>query len=252
MEKVKEEEFIRVCRLAKLVERKAKIPTFITFDQKEGLALTGGKIISFLISGMEKEYDRPVGNKDLIAVIGAFEKEPSNQPVKEINKEERIINKEDVGVLPQHPLIGMMPVSLTKELIQKWALLPVAERLIMLQNTDPSQIEERKGRAGQKYKYVSISYMIKAANMAFGFAWSVKVISWIETTTEIICHLELIVDMGNKTITKAAIGQKDITFKSGTKEPLCKGDDYKACEADGIKKALSLFGIAQDVYSGEV
>lgn len=246
-DRIKPDEFQRVCRLAKLVEAaNSKTFMFKTLDQKEGIELDKGRIITFQIKNpgtpsAEKITGQPIESKDILAVIGAFEEKP-----KEVKQDKEVFNKDGSG------LIGIMPPELTKELIQKWKKLPVSERLIMLQNTDPNQIEERKGRAGQTYKYVPISYMIKAANMAFGFAWSIKVVSWIESATEIICNVELTAEVSGKLITKAATGQKDFAFKKDSKDFLCKGDDYKAAQADAIKKALSLFGIAQDVYSGDV
>jgi len=258
MEKVKEEEFRSVCKLAQLVERNAKLPTYVTKDLLEGIELSAGKIISFQINrDQEKVYNMPIADKQIVSVIGAFaepqrpsqvlQKPPSLQ-LSAYLPENNTVQKDGPGASS----VAYIPDIITGLLFEKWAGFSVPQRLIMLQNTDSRQIEERKGRAGQKYKYVPISYMIKAANMAFEFAWSVRVISWIETSTEIICNVELSAEVGGKIITKAATGQKDIAFKKDTKEYLCKGDDYKSAQADAIKKALSLFGIAQDVYSGEV
>jgi len=264
--KINVEEYIRVCSSAKLVQvSNSKNNMFKTPDQLEGLELVNGELISFCIktnpdNTKEKVLNQPVNSKDILAVLGAFaekipevvEEEKAKAKAHEhYTGDTKILNQEGSGIV-ESSVAPCMPNSITDSLYNKWAKMSIPERLIMLQNTDSRQVEERKGRAGKKYKYVSISYMIKAANMAFGFAWSIRVVSWIETATEIICNVELSFDLDGKTIIKSATGQKDLTFKKDSKDLLCKGDDYKAAEADGIKKALSFCGIAQDVYSGEV
>lgn len=250
---IKEGDFNRVCRLAGLMQT-GKQNTWTTEKKEEGIELVQNKILTFSFKDGERNHDAVITNQRILDVLGAFETEIEEQKtgkkkevkdgVHENKKEEKAVENADKR--------GIMPDTLTKTLFDKWQSLSIPERLIMLQNTDPSQIEVRKGRAGQNYKYVSISYMIKAANMAFGFAWSVKVVSWGVSETEIICNIELTTEIDGKIITKSATGQKDVTFKKDSKEVLCKGDDYKSAQADAIKKALSLFGIAQDVYSGEV
>lgn len=122
----------------------------------------------------------------------------------------------------------------------------------MLQTTDSRYIKERPGRAGQKYSYVEGNYMVMCANMAFGFSWSSQVQQWERTESEIICMGYVEAEINGKMISKYAIGQKDIAVRKDSKIPLCLGDDYKAAEMDMIKKALSFFGIAKDVYSGDV
>lgn len=268
---IKADEFNRVCRLGGLVQV-GKPNIWATERKEEGIELNiQGKILTFSFKDGERNFDAVIQDKRILSVLGAFEKEINGEtkqdPAKETKQEPKeeakpqgsanekkneVHETKEENTETTKTQIICMPGTLTAGLIQKWAALPISERLIMLQNTDPSQVEERKGRAGQKYKYVSISYMIKAANMAFGFAWSVRVISWIETPTEIICNVELKAEINGQPIIKAAAGQKDIAFKKDTKDFLCKGDDYKAAQADAIKKALSLFGIAQDVYSGEL
>lgn len=257
---IKTDEFNRVCRLAGLMQA-GKENLWTTEKKEEGIELNAqNKILTFSYKDGERNHDAAIQDVRINNVLGAFEKELEEQKTgkKEETKGEVHKNKEktkEINEVEKPRIIGntgIMPDILTKSLYEKWQGLSISERLIMLQNTDPSQIEKRKGRAGKEYKYVSISYMIKAANMAFGFAWSVKITSWIETATEIICNIELTADVNGTTITKSATGQKDIAVRQNTNEILCKGDDYKSAQADAIKKALSLFGIAQDVYFGEV
>ena len=249
------DEFNRVCRLAGLMRIK-DLNKWTTEKKEEGIELNiQNKIRTFTYKDGECDFDAIISDHRIQNVLGAFEKEIEEQKTgKKEDKKDEIheTKKEEEKAVEKVEKPGIMPELLTKSLYEKWQGRSISERLIMLQKTDPSQIEERKGRTGQKYKYVSISYMIKAANMAFGFAWSVRVVSWIETATEIICNIELIAEIDGKSITKAATGQKDIAFRQNSKEVLCKGDDYKSAESDAIKKALSLFGVAQDVYSGGI
>ncbi len=157
----------------------------------------------------------------------------------------------------QSPIIkkvGYMPDVLTSALFEKWQNMPVEERLIMLQTTDNRYIEEHPGRGKRMYKYVAGHYMVMCANMAFGFAWSSNVLQWERTDTEIICMGYIEAKIQGELIRKYAVGQQDISIVSGSnpKVPVCLGDNYKAAQMDMVKKALSFFGIAKDVYSGEV
>ena len=150
--------------------------------------------------------------------------------------------------------VGYMPDALTSALFEKWQNMPVEERLIMLQTTDNRYIEERPGRGRRMYKYVAGHYMVMCANMAFGFAWSSNVLQWERTETEVICMGYVEAKIQGELIRKYAVGQQDISIVSGSnpKVPVCLGDNYKAAQMDMIKKALSFFGIAKDVYAGEV
>ena len=231
---VTEQEFISLCEKEGLIRISiAKIPTYTDVSRLEGLELTVNGIKSFWIVNSEKVY----GNV------------PNNPIIAKIINSQRIEDKTDVGVYSTN---GLMPESLTKALFDKWQNMPVPERLIMLQHTDQRYVEERPGRGGQKYKYVTGSYMIMCANMAFGFSWSSNVQQWERTDKEVICMGYIEAKINGELIRKYSIGQKDIAFKKDSKEVLCLGDDYKAAEMDMIKKALSFFGIAKDVYGGEV
>jgi len=147
---------------------------------------------------------------------------------------------------------GYMPDELTKPLYDKWQAIGIPERLIMLQRTDSTYVEERKGRGNKTYSYVKGSYMVQCANMAFGFAWTCQVQQWERTATEVICMGYIEATIGTQLVRKYAVGQQDIAYPQGSNIPICLGDNYKAAQTDMIKKGLSYFGIAKDVYSGEV
>ena len=177
------------------------------------------------------------------------------QDADKIHEEKALTHAHDHYVdTPKINKIGYMPDVLTSELFEKWQKMPIAERLIMLQTTDSRYIEERPGRGKRLYKYVAGHYMVMCANMAFGFAWSSNVLQWERTDTEVICMGYVEAKIQGELIRKYAVGQQDISIVSGSnpKVPVCLGDNYKAAQMDMIKKALSFFGIAKDVYAGEV
>lgn len=269
-----QDEFNRVCRLAGLIEIKnAPIPTWKTHDGLEALELKKDKLLTFWFKEGQRIYNQPIGSNKITLALQAFEEKPKD--TNEVNNEYKKIEKQSTEtrtdtsktIIPETDVkrefdkvetgvinidsVGLMPENLTKLLFEKWQKMPVEERLIMLQTTDTRYIEEKKGRGG-KYKYVTGHYMIMCANMAFGFLWSSQVQQWEWTDSEIICMGYIETKINGELIKKYAIGQQDITFTQGTKTPVCLGDNYKAAEMDMIKKALSFFGIAKDVYSGEV
>lgn len=175
----------------------------------------------------------------------------------DINIEEKALPHAHDHYVEQHPktdTTGYMPDMLTSALFEKWQKMPVEERLIMLQTTDSRYIEERPGRGKRTYKYVTGHYMIMCANMAFGFAWSSNVLQWERTDTEVICMGYVEAKIQGELIRKYAVGQQDISivFGSNPKTLVCLGDNYKAAHMDMIKKALSFFGIARDIYSGDI
>lgn len=242
------DEFNRVCRLAGLMQV-GKQNTWTTEKKEEGIELVQNKICSFAFKDGERNYDVVIIDQKIHNVLGAFEKEIEEQKTgKKVEVKNEIHETTDeIKGVEKTEKAGIIPENLTKKLFEKWQGLSVFDRLIMLQNIDGSQIEMRTGRDGQEYRYVPISYMIRSANIAFGYAWSVRVMSWTETETEIICNIELMADLNGKIIIKAATGHKYIALQPNTKEVLCKGADYNSAQDDAIKNALHLFGIAQDV-----
>jgi hypothetical protein len=121
MAKVDQEEFLRVCHTAQLVERKAKFPRFTTKDGKEGVELENGKIKPFVLKNAgqadaELIYDQPVQDKIICAVIGAFEDKP--EPQKEAIKASKKAHddlkepeKVNVEIIPQKESLVIGTVS---------------------------------------------------------------------------------------------------------------------------------------------
>lgn len=124
--------------------------------------------------------------------------------------------------------------------------------LLMMQKTDPDYIKYRvvkKARAGKpevKVPYVDGQYMTRALNFAFGFDWSFAV-EESRTEGEYVTVLgSLVVNMDGVSIRKEQWGSQQL------RQGMEFGDGLKAATTDALKKCASMFGIAADVYAGEV
>lgn len=128
-------------------------------------------------------------------------------------------------------------------------------------NSTPSRyIYERPAKGGGNWSYVKASYVRKVLDSVFGFRWDQRrltTMSEIQETIkmgipQVVCEMELtgwVKDDGEWIpIVKTATGRSDIKFRKDSKIPLDFGNDVKAAEADGLKKAASKFGIAADIY----
>lgn len=124
--------------------------------------------------------------------------------------------------------------------------------LLMMQRTDPEHIKTKmvkKAIGGKPAKYVSfvdVQYMTRALNFAFGFNWSFDVIETRQEGEYLTVLGKLIVNMDGTTISKTQWGSQQLRAKMEL------GDGLKAATSDALKKCASMFGIAADVYAGEV
>lgn len=253
-EKVKVDEFQRVCRLAKLVERKATIPTFTTQDNKEGLELKTGKIIPFWIKDGEKMYNQPVSDTKIASVIGAFEEKP-----KEVKKDEKAPDKVDEGKgldikAPEKQSVALLPEFLTPALMTKWAQMSTTDRILMFQQTPKDQVFEvavgkNPDTGKQEFaSYVKGNYMIREANAAFLYRWYLEV-EEVSVSESGVCVRGLLWGWFKEydtNISRPATGYQERNKKVDAQQAI------KGATTDAIKKGLSLFGFNSDVYSGEV
>jgi hypothetical protein len=263
-EKVIEEEFIRVCRLAQLVERKAKSPTYITKDGTEGIEYIAGKIRSFQVIGAgtveaQKVYDQAVKDKQIAAVIGAFDDKPEPQKA-EINAPIKAHEDvKDMGVIaPISPIVSNMaiqlPGQLTPALMSKWSQMSTTDRILMFQTTPKTEIYEvnvgknpETGKA-EMASYVKGNYMLKEANAAFLFDWNFEVyeVSTSDTGVSVRGKISGWFSEYSKYLSRPATGYQERNKKIDAQQA------QKGATTDAIKKGLSLFGFNSDVYSGEV
>ena len=136
--------------------------------------------------------------------------------------------------------------------------------------TPQSEIQERDGRGGTRIKYVKTYYMTRQITLLTGSRWSHENTeerarpNW-DDPIEVGVKVRITVwDSNSTAYSHTAWGQKDVArFKAKygkdnkvlnpdqANKLISIFDDLKAAESDGIKKALSYFGIANDVYGGK-
>ena len=274
-EKIREVDFQQVCRLAKLVERTGKIPTYVIKDGSEGIELLNGKIRYFQVANAgtpeaHKVFDVVVNDKHIASVVGAFESKTENkdiaphdpEPKKEEKKDEIHKNapekkdeNKDIAPLdsPTNSAVEL-PADLTIELMFKWAKMTTTERILMFQKTPKHEIFEvsvgknpETGKA-EMASYVRGNFMIKEANAAFLFDWNLEVfeISTSETGVSVRGKINGWFSEYGKYLSRPATGYQERNKKIDAQQA------QKGATTDAIKKGLSLFGFNSDVYSGEV
>lgn len=132
-------------------------------------------------------------------------------------------------------------------------------------NSTPAKFKYlRPAKGGGQWTYIKGSYVRKVLDSIFGFRWDIE-----RTTTDteimeymkmgikqVVVHVKLTgwvkTDGEWIPIIKTATGRADIKFKRDKPdEPMDFGNDIKAAETDGFKKAASKLGIGADVYEAD-
>lgn len=133
--------------------------------------------------------------------------------------------------------------------------------------TPITEVRKRDSRGGE-VNYVNGYYMFRQASLITGFRWSSKCLreKYLpneDTPTEIGALMEVtLYDQAGNAYSHQSWGSSDVKryakdqFKDGKKvhsagEIISLLDDLKAAYTDGIKKCLSYFGIANDIYGGK-
>jgi len=123
--------------------------------------------------------------------------------------------------------------------------------------TPKALIKEKPGRGGKKVTYVEGGYVISQLNAAFSpVGWEFKVTERGESPRKtennaegevwVYGELTVIDHKNNWRVTKGQYGQHPIHKNV----PI--GDAFKAAGTDALKKCASLYGIALDVYWGQL
>jgi recombination DNA repair RAD52 pathway protein len=122
--------------------------------------------------------------------------------------------------------------------------------------TPLKEIKTRPGRGGGSQRYVDIAYMVEQANLLTTFNWKQEVVKEEEFKDSKSKVLEIgalvrvtFYTSDGSAISKEQWGQKEVMYKG--ENPIAYFDDKKAAISDGVKKCLSYFGIAADVYAGK-
>ena len=126
--------------------------------------------------------------------------------------------------------------------------------------TPAKEIKTRPMRGGGTANYVNTYYMTEQIGLLTGFRWSSECLEekalpdW-NNPRELGAKMRVTVwDREGKQYQHTSWGQKDVAvFTKGDKtgKPMSIFDDMKAAYSDGIKKCLSYFGIARDIYGGK-
>lgn len=143
-----------------------------------------------------------------------------------------------------------------------------AVKSLITGRTPAKEIKTREGRGGRTFSYVNTYYMTHQIGLITGFRWSSECLeekaypNW-ENPRELGAQMKItIYDAAGNAYSHTSWGQKDVGryTKSDPKNnpPQYKAgdiisifDDLKAAYSDGIKKSLSYFGIASDIYGGK-
>lgn len=129
--------------------------------------------------------------------------------------------------------------------------------------TPVSEIRERETRGGGTTKYVNAYYMTRQAALLTGWRWSSECLRekwWPNETdpSEIGALMQVtLYDQDGNAFRHQSWGSAEIKKWKETGRghiagmPISIFDDLKSAYTDGIKKCLSYFGIANDIYGGK-
>jgi hypothetical protein len=135
--------------------------------------------------------------------------------------------------------------------------------LNLLKGRTPSEeVFQRPARGGGAVNYVKTYYMTQVANLVFGWRWTSKCLEQVIDldNNEVRVHMLVIVwdeagheyshdSWGGSEIARWTKDSPDGKHKVGS--VISMADSLKSGYSDGIKKCLSYFGIAADVYGGK-
>ena len=136
------------------------------------------------------------------------------------------------------------------EQIDKKEVLAAIKNLIT-GKTPASEIKEREIGSGRKAKYVNTYYMTRQLSLITAFRWSSECLeerTYPANPPYKYLGAKMKVTIRNK-------NGEEFSHTSWGEKPITEGtgyfDQWKAAYSDGIKKCLSYFGIANDVYGGK-
>lgn len=144
-----------------------------------------------------------------------------------------------------------------KALSKQDSLLNERQTELLWRATPAKHIQQRQGRGGQTFDYVSIQYVEMYLNAMTGHDWDFKIKEWKIIETQILVLGSLTMRFGGKKgdraeVTKEQFGSGEVKYKKDhERDPeymVDLADDLKAAASDSLKKCASLFGVAWDVY----
>lgn len=125
-----------------------------------------------------------------------------------------------------------------------------AQIMRMVQRTPKEHVYSRAGKGGQKFDYVTGSYVEKVLNFVFAWNWDFEIVEHgiLESHIWVKGRLTVRGTKPGESISKMQFGRAEVKYLKGTKIMLDYGNDLKAASTDALKKCASLLGIASDIY----
>jgi len=133
--------------------------------------------------------------------------------------------------------------------------IQTAIKSLITGKTPITEVRKRDSRGGE-VNYVNGYYMFRQASLITGFRWSSKCLreKYIPDETapvEIGALMEVtLYDQAGNHYSHQSWGSSEVKRYKNTDKIISLFDDLKAAYTDGIKKCLSYFGIANDIYGG--
>lgn len=187
---------------------------------------------------------KKIARKSSPSAVISKRKQPPQRPV----KTEIVVRVEQAPLVPTVTDLAE-PMREGKKLTIPKTWMTEHQVTFMLQRTPKDMVYRRKGKGGQMFDYVTGSYITKALNYAFGWAWDFEVVEHGKENNHVWVLGKLTVH-GTKpgqSITKTQFGRADVKqLKAGGNVDY--GNDLKAAATDAMKKCASMLGIASDIY----
>ena len=198
----------------------------------------------------KKKATKKVAKKVAKKVVKKVSKKKAKKSV-QVKSQEIVIRVAPQAYVPTETDLAE-PMSDGKKLTIPKTWVSDKQILQMVQKTPAAHRYQRPGKGGQKWDYVTGSYVEKVLNYVFGFLWDFTVVEHGEAHGVIWVHGKLTVKDGKgNEISKSQFGRKEVAFKKDTKIALDYGNDLKAATTDALKKCASMLGIASDIYGKE-
>ncbi len=119
--------------------------------------------------------------------------------------------------------------------------------------TPKDKIKTRPGSGGMSFSYVEVGYVIAQLDKAFNKLWEFEITEQQVGDRQVWVKGRLTVHLApNFSLKKDSFGSSEIK-KYGTGTPRAGqvidiGNDFKAAQADALKKAASYLGVASDIF----
>jgi hypothetical protein len=118
-------------------------------------------------------------------------------------------------------------------------------RQLLEQPFNQDQIKQRKGNFGRDLTYLEGHAVIQRLNDALEADWSFEILHHELFQDEVLVKARLTTG----TISKTHFGSSAITRNKKTGDLISLGDDLKAATTDALKKAATLLGVGNYLYS---